>query len=239
MTEIPIIAGVATIPSREATFRRMLASIADQVDQLHVYLSGYVGYLTGLPGYDCCHQHKLTGDPYGDAGKFIGLDDAYGFDRKGSQEPGYYLTLDDDLLYPPNYVETIVKGIEHYGRKVVVSFHGRNFGHFPIQSYYRSAVRRYYCLRRVAQGVVIQVPGTGCLGFHTSTMKLSMEDFPSKNMADVHMAVALRRQGTRAICLKHAAGWIEHLPVNHGSSIYNLRKDDCREQTRRINEAFG
>ena len=230
MNDIPIIAGVATIPSREAAFREMLASVADQVDQLHVYLSGHVGYLTGLP--ENCQQHKLPGDPYGDAGKFIGLADAY-------EQHGYYLSLDDDLLYPPDYVETLIAGIERYDQRLVCSFHGRWFGRFPITNYYRGATHRYYCLRKVGQDVPVHVPGSGCMGFHTSALRLGMGDFPSRSMADVHMAVVLRRQHVGPICLKHAADWIQHLPIEHGSSIYNLHKDDCAEQTRRINEAFG
>ncbi len=229
MNDVPRIAGVATIPSREATFRQMLASVADQVDRLHVYLSGHVGYLKGLPNIV---QHKVDGDPYGDAGKFIGLDDAY--TRKG-----YYLTFDDDLLYPPDYVETMIDGIERYRRKEVCSFHGRSFENLPIQNYYRGATQRHYCLRDVARDEQVDVPGTGCMGFHTSALELSMEDFPSRNMADVHMAVALRCQGVAAVCLKHADGWIKHLDIDHGKSLYNLHKDDCQEQTRRINEAFG
>ena len=61
----------------------------------------------------------------------------------------------------------------------------------------------------------------------------------SRNMADVHMAAALVLQDVPAVCLKHAANWIKHLPIDHGKSIYNRHKDDCREQTRRINEVFG
>ena len=234
MTPIPTIAGVATIPSREATFRVMLASLADQVDQLHVYLSGHTAYLTGLP--PVCLQHKLPGDPYGDAGKFVGINDAF---DTAYDEGAYFLSLDDDLLYPPNYVEKLIAGIERYERSAVCSFHGRSFGRFPIRNYYRDAIQRYYCLRSVATDVGVQVAGTGCMGFHTSMIELSMGDFPSRSMADVHMAVALQRQDFQAICLKHAAGWIKQLDINHARSLYNRYKDDCREQTRRINEVFG
>ncbi len=230
MTNISIIAGVATIPSREAAFRQMLASVADQVDRLHVYLSGHVGFLKGLPPH--VSQWKVGGADFGDAGKFCGLGEAY-------SKEAYYLTFDDDMLYPPDYVKTMINGIERYKRKCVCSFHGRSFGKRPIQNYYRGATQRHYCLRNVVRDEHVDVPGTGCMGFHTSTLELSMEDFPSKNMADVHMAVALRRAGVNAICLKHADGWIKHLPIEHGKSLYNLHKDDCREQTRRINEAFG
>lgn len=233
MSDILIIAGVATIPSREAAFRQMVASVADQVDRLHVYLSGHAGYLKGLP--ENCFQHKIEGDPYGDAGKFYCVME----EDKSETQPFYYLSFDDDLLYPPDYVEMLINGIEHYRRTVVCSFHGRSFGNLPIQNYYRGATQRHYCLRSVAYDGHVDVPGTGCMGFHTDTLDLTMKDFASKNMADVHMAIALRRAGVNAICLKHAAGWIRHLPIEHGKSLYNLHKDDCAEQTRRINEAFG
>ena len=230
--QTPIIGGVATVPQREATFRQMLASVAPQVDQLHVYLSGFVGFLKGLPLNCTQHKVEVSGDLLGDAGKFMGLLEAY-------QVEGYYLTFDDDLLYPGDYVEAMIAGIERYGQEVVCSFHGRKFDNLPIKNYYRDATSRYYCLRDVHEDVLVDVLGTGCLGFHTSALELSMEDFPSRNMADVHMAVALVLQDVPAVCLKHAGGWIQHLPIDHAKSIYNQHKDDCREQTRRINEVFG
>ncbi len=208
----------------------MLECVAPQVDRLHIYLSGHVGYLKGLP--DNCIQHKLQGDPYGDAGKFIGLEDAY-------LHGAYYLSFDDDLDYPLEYVETMIKGIERYRRKCVCSFHGRSFEQFPITDYYRDARRRYYCLRAVSRDAPVEVPGTGCMGFHTSALTLSMRDFPSRSMADVHMAVVLRRHRMDAICLAHDAGWLKHLPVDHSRSIYNRFKGACQEQTRRINEVFS
>jgi len=233
MTRILIIAGMATIPSREATFRRAVASIAPQVDRLHVWLSGHTAYLRDLP--ENVQQHKgLYEDHHGDAGKFLGI--AFAYDALGG---AHYLTFDDDLLYPVDYVQTLIEGIERYTRKAVVSFHGRSFGRFPISNYYRDATSRQYCLRTVERDGQAQVLGTGCMGFHTSTLDLSMDDFPTHNMADVHMAVAMKRQGVPGVVLKHSANWIQHLPVDHPSSIYNVFKDDCAVQTRLINEAFG
>lgn len=40
---------------------------------------------------------------------------------------GYYLTVDDDIGYPMNYVEKLIEGIDRYDGKAVCSFHGKTF----------------------------------------------------------------------------------------------------------------
>ena len=40
---------------------------------------------------------------------------------------GYYLTVDDDIYYPPDYVETLVSAIDYYNGQCVCSFHGKLF----------------------------------------------------------------------------------------------------------------
>ena len=38
--------------------------------------------------------------------------------------PGYYATVDDDIIYPPNYIQTLKNAVDRYDKKAIVSFHG-------------------------------------------------------------------------------------------------------------------
>lgn len=43
--------------------------------------------------------------------------------------PGYYATVDDDIIYPPNYIRSLKSGLDKYGKNVIVSYHGHRY--FP------------------------------------------------------------------------------------------------------------
>ncbi len=225
-----VIGGVATIPSRKKAFRRMLESVLPHVDEIHVYLSGYVGYLRNLP--DKVIQHKpKNGIDLCDSGKFVGLKRAYEMDAN-------FVSFDDDLLYPFDYVFGLNSSIDQ-DSKCVYSFHGRSFAGFPISSYYKSATIRFYCLHRELMDIRVHVGGTGCMGFKPSEVGVKVSDFPTPYMADIHMGVYCKNKGISIVCLAHKGEWIKHLPIDHSQTIYRQQVNHDEEQTRRINEAFG
>jgi hypothetical protein len=55
----------------------------------------------------------------GDRGKFRALD----LSRR-EHPNGYFLSVDDDILYPPDYVQRSVEAIDRYERAAVVAYHG-------------------------------------------------------------------------------------------------------------------
>jgi hypothetical protein len=52
----------------------------------------------------------------GDAIKFAKVHETYTYD--------YYISADDDLYYPKDYVQSRIDRIEKYDRKVIVGTHG-------------------------------------------------------------------------------------------------------------------
>jgi len=109
-----VTANIATYPPRFQTLQKVVDSLVDQVDNVRVYCNSvkdlkdvqkhfnrdYNGRVRLIMGWD--QDFDLT-----DNGKFYSLDTI--------KEPEYYLTCDDDIIYPPNYVETIKKAIDYYG----------------------------------------------------------------------------------------------------------------------------
>lgn len=224
-----VIAHVATVAERSSNLAQVINDILPQVSKLYVYLSkGYESVPAWLDLLRLKHDERirpiLPAYDKGDAGKF-----ACHF------EEGYHVTVDDDLFYPPDFVEKLVKGCQRYATPV--SCHGRSFGSFPIESYYRSATETYRCLGEVKEDVAVQFPGTGVFCYHTSQIRFALNDFPQKNMADVWAGIKCHQQKVRVMCLAHKEGWIRHQPIN-GGSIWAEEHNNDQRQTEAVNEVF-
>lgn len=192
--------GIASIEIRRTALSHVIDCLYDQVDELYIYLNDY----SFVP--DFLNREKITvihdkGD-VGDRGKFYGL---IGFE-------GYYFTCDDDISYPPYYVKHCIDGIERYGRKSVVGWHGSLILQ-PFADYYTPTSRRVLSFRAGRpKDTAVHVLGTGCTAFHTSTIHVKYEDFKTSNMADIYFALIGQAQNIPFVVLKHDAG--EALPLD-------------------------
>ena len=192
--------GIASIEIRRTALSHVIDCLYDQVDELYIYLNDY----SFVP--DFLKREKITvihdkGD-VGDRGKFYGLIDF----------EGYFFTCDDDISYPPYYVKHCIDGIERYGRKSIVGWHGSLILQ-PFEDYYTPTSRRVLSFRAGRpKDTAVHVLGTGCTAFHTSTIQLKYEDFKTSNMADIYFALVGQKQNIPFVVLKHDAG--EALPLD-------------------------
>jgi len=222
-----IIASCASIPSRERSLKDTVNSIINQVDRLYVYLNDY----KKVPNF--LKHNKITvfrsqnesGD-LGDAGKFYPCE----------KVKGYFFTIDDDIIYPPDYVTTFISAIEKHKRKCVVSVHGRNFNNLPTHSYYHGFSEAFSCLQSVINNHFIHICGTGVLAYHTDTIKVKPENFEASNMADIWFSKLCQEQNIPVLCLKHNRGWIT-TSKNYDESltIYSSCNNKDEFQTKIIN----
>jgi len=205
------LASIATIPGREKAIVEAANSLSPQVDQVYIY-EGWVDQ--------------------GDSVKFNGprLHDAE-----------YYFTADDDLIYPADYVETMIAKIEEYDRKRIVTCQGKFFETTPVYSYYHDAEGRYQCTREVAEDVIVDVGGTGVMAWHRDTINFPESVFGRKNMADLWVAKHATEQGVEIVCIEHAADWILLSPwVDHWNwSIWAEEHKKDEYQTEVLNEILG
>lgn len=208
-----IMAGIASIPERASSLEQTLASIAPQVDEVHLSLNGYdhaPAFLDAFPNV----RATVRGTNGGDAEKFAAVD---GWD-------GYVLTIDDDILYPPDYVETIVAGIDRYHRQRAVSFHGGTTNGFSAKVHSAATVKRLRCLGAVeADDLDVNTVGTGVLGWHTAHVPVWRDIFRSPNMADVYFSCHAHRFGIPLAVLAHPAGWLCDIQPA-GPSIYESNR---------------
>lgn len=195
-----ILAAMATMPERIRTLEQVVAALRPQVDELRVYLNNFERVPDFLTSREMVLSAAAAGD-VGDAGKF------YWFDK---EQCDYYFTVDDDLLYPTNYVARLIEEFEARKRTVVVGVHGFVFS-TPIESYVRSRKERYKSTAALDQAHTVHVLGTGTTVLHPATIRLSMADFPRRNMADLQLAIAAQRQQVPMIVIPRPAGWIHEL----------------------------
>lgn len=216
-----ITASLASIPKRERSLKDTVDSIIGQVDELNVYLNGY-GIVPGFLSHPKINVFRSqdTGD-FGDASKFF----------SSSRIKGYHLTLDDDLIYPMDYVSYLVEKVEEYKRKCVISIHGARLKR-PMKNYYESR-KQFHCLKNLDSDVRCDVPGTGVMCYHTDTVEVSIEDFPKPNMADIWMGKLCRERGVKIIVAEHYEGWLRHsTKVNEADTIYYKNRNKATFQTK-------
>jgi len=222
-----VIASMASIPSRVNSLKEVVNSIINQVDQLDIYLNDY----DDMPDFlnhekiNCYLDFEHYGD-LGDAGKFY----------KADKIKGYHFTIDDDIIYPRDYVKKMVEAIERTQRKYICTFHGRKFIKKPVKSYYHDAEVKISCLKNWDKDIIIDIAGTGVMAYHTDTIKFSIKDFEAKNMADVWAAKKAREKEVKILALNHKPNWIKHSKsLNLADTIYINCNGKDKLQTEVIN----
>ncbi|TDD73009.1 FkbM family methyltransferase [Jiangella aurantiaca] len=222
-------AGLASIPERVEGLKHVVEKLYDQVDELYVYLNRFDEAPAFLRGDS--RIRVFTGDDLGDRGKFRFVD---GFH-------GYFISVDDDIDYPGFYVDHLIDGIERYGRRAAVGWHG-SIVKDGFEDYYNEASRRVFSFRfNRPEDVPVHILGTGCAAFHTDALSLSFFDFPKPNMADVFFALKGQEQSVPFVVLAHQKGWARPLELEDDRSISteSMAKSghgafDVRAQTNRL-----
>ena len=131
----------------------------------------------------------------------------------------FILGVDDDLVYPPDYVARTVEGLQEYGFGAVVGWHG-----FTIN---RDGGREdtYRCLGEVEERVNVDVIGTGVVGFHSDVLQLVPADFPTRNAAMFWVALKAARRGLPLIVLPHGERWFPAY-VEHQRTMWSETFDE-------------
>jgi hypothetical protein len=211
---------MATMPSREATAERAIASILPQVSSLWLFLDRF----ESVPSFANHERIRvLRSQDLGDLrsyGKFAVL--------TLSTVDCTFFGVDDDIEYPPNYCEKLERHLDGYDGQVVVGVHAENLRP-PIVSYRRSRTIAHYRLRRRFCDEV-DVLGTGSLAFRSSTLHFDVRDWPHVNMGDLSFALTARSRRVPLLSISRREGWLTTLAEAQPDSIYRaVRRDDSMQ----------
>lgn len=198
-TKVPITANIATYPAREECLKKMLMSIQGQFDRIRLCLNGYTQVPEWLTELDMSVHLScvIPREDLADNGKFLWLEDI--------TEPENYFMLDDDLIYPPDYVKATLPKLEKYG---VVTYHGRNINP-KAKSYYQGGHELFRCTHGVMGDHTVHVGGTGVMAIDTSVFHpKGLAESQLKCMADLIFAKVAADAHRPIHVIDHNGMWI-------------------------------
>jgi hypothetical protein len=229
MEHIPVIFNMATMPQRVRALEDTVKSILPQCDMLNIYLNNFEHKPTPAflkhPKIVVYRSEHEAGD-IGDVGKFYCCEewtDCYAF------------TVDDKYIYPPDYAARLIETIEKYGRKAVVSCHGRNIKPHT-KSYYKDPDAMFSLAGEVAEDTFSHELGTGCMALHTDTFKITLDLFTLTNVSDILVSMALQKSNIPILMMAHQSRWVGvSLKIDHVYAIHNFCAGKDEIQTNLIN----
>lgn len=218
---VPIIGGMATMPSRAHTLGLALSSILPQLDRLYVYLDGFDEIPASLLGEDKIVPVLSTAMPgLRVAGKFLAL----------TLEPANFIFVgcDDDIAYPAGYVSHSLKGLQRNHEAAIVGIHGILLREGLTS--YRSGRTVYHFADKLRKPVPVDVLGTGTVMFSAAHLRFDVSGWTNFMAADLCLAMEAARAGIPLICLSRRRAYLRALDgVQPDSCWAALCQDDSVE----------
>ena len=150
---------------------------------------------------------------------------------KWVQDDEIYFSMDDDLYYPPDYIERTLQSLRKYP-EFVLTYHGRLLLG-KNRDYYKGH-KNYTFMSTVAEDKSIDIPGTGVTCFDTRHFKPDILQYDEDCMADVLLGLEAAKAGKQVVCLAHESNWIRAANVN--DSIYNRYVNNAERQKQLCNQ---
>lgn len=191
------VGAMASFPPRRESLEHCLETILPQLDELILYLNNY----DSVPNFALHPKIRavLSRDRKGDLrdnGKFYDLP---------QDDDTYIFTFDDDITYPSDYTSRMIHFIEMLGRDSVVGLHGVIF---PDGEFERLQQRTVHHFREKRSGSFVDLLGTGTTAWHSSALKLNLDDFPTAGVADLWFAVATAKRGIPLFSVPRSKDWL-------------------------------
>lgn len=208
------IVGVASQRERKVGLWDTLNSLSPQVDEIHVWLNDY----TEVPFTEFENVTYYMEGNCGATGKIKVLDFI-----KDSEF--YFFMVDDDILYPSDYVE---QNLKTYTLGTIQSSHGKVFPSLPISSFNHGDTSGYYFGGAIKEKKEIHAVGTGvCLTDSSVVRNIPYDaflDYP--NMLDIWVSAYCINKKIKMYIQPHPQNWLKPNPkINQSNSIWETTKD--------------
>ena len=208
-----ITASMAAVPWRKDSLQKVVNSILPQVDKLNIYLNGwdeFPSYLKSMRINAVMSQHEI-GD-IGDRGKFYWCE----------KTSGIHLTVDDDIIYPENYVQTVIDAMSRHPG-AIVTFHGSQLHSHKFSE--KETVSHF--AKHLDEDLIVNIGGTGVMGYNSMHLDLKFESFECDYWADGWLAIQAKSQNIPIIAIAHSERWLQ--PVStQGPDIWEVNKSEDR-----------
>ena len=227
---LPRAATIATMASRVETFQQVLPVIHAQVDHVFVYLDGYDAVPGFLQDFDriSVYRAEEVGDLHCSS-RFLCL--------QHLDTPTVVVSVDDDIIYPPDYVDRLVEALHQAEGLALVGVHGRIFRP-PHRSYVHDAAAFQFAQELVKPTHVHEL-GMGTSAFVSSQFDIDPRQWDRFDMDDIVAAIEAQRRGLPRIAVARPAGWMKVLARRQPDSLWMKAQMDDTEHSRRMRALLG
>lgn len=199
-----LIGSMATFPARFGIISETLATIAPQLDRLYLYVNdGFddLPDLSRLPNVVAMDGRQHAGDMSA-RGKIFPLK---------AVKDSIVFTLDDDFIYPPDYVRRNLDLLEKMSGHCVVTTHG---GIMPprVEWYYQRT--HVFVSRAAVSGVqTCALAGSGTMCFDQRSLELDYSTLLRETMVDIQISLAARAANLPILVLPRNEEWLRPVPT--------------------------
>jgi FkbM family methyltransferase len=220
----PILASLASIPSRRALLVETVNSLLLQCDRVRVFLNNYEDVPSFLEHPRVDYRRSQDWDDRGDAGKMFWLD-------KDAVE-GYRLIVDDDLIFPPDFTEIMCAKVRSYGNRAIFAAHGILLRQ-PVDNYYseKSRAAAFHFSHAMEKDTPVHIAATNAACFHSSAVQMKWSEFKHSNSADIWLALYCQKQNLPVLTPSRPQGWIrQNRNLNTAETIYTHSRTESGSQ---------
>lgn len=210
--------GMAVIPSRLSNLKKSIPILAQQADAVYVHINNYnnedISFLSNIQKV----KVTVSTENYGDAMKFKMID---------SCTPGYYFSVDDDILYPIDYVAKMRALLQLHSNNIIACVHGSTFDpHLPVAGFINR--RKMYDFREELKiNTKVIMGGTGTVAFHTDRVQVKLADFKKPNMADIWLMCYAAVIEYGIIAINRKQNWLQQMStgtstIEHARPLFDM-----------------
>ncbi len=232
VSNVAITVCMATYPGRFKTVGRTVATLLNQTTpptEIHLWVNES-NEPPPLPNDPRIVVHLAPENNLTDIGKFAAASLA---------PEGIIILADDDLNYPPDYVERMANETMRFDGEACVGLHGVVF---PVGCEINE-IEQYFKSRRVhhyRHGLSIHVPchviGTGTMAYDSRKIQFDYTRWSQQRMVDLHVGVDCQRLGIGMVTIPREQGWLSSFePEEDDESIWEHAKRDTTLQTEMMN----
>ena len=220
VTSKSVYAGMASIPRRAGVVEEVIESIYDQFDGIFIHLNNYGKVPDVLRDSKIYVSRSQDLGDLKDTGKFAGL--------RHVGNDAFYFSVDDDIIYPPDYRNRMLATLQSFGNAVLLGVHAAIYQKNEVSFFNRQV---FHFTKPAKVDFPVSVVGTGTAAFHTGKICPEFDWFPTHGMADITIARELNLRKIPRVAIAREQDWLftpQCLEGERGTLFEATRKSDAQ-----------
>lgn len=157
---------------------------------------------------------------------------------------GIVFTVDDDIIYPNDYIEKMREAVNAYDGKAIIGVHGCviPFGR-SITDWddYRNNRRVHWFRSALSTDLPVNILGTGTVAYDASQISFDWRSYRTQRMVDIHVAVEAQKKAYPMVTPQRPKDWL--VPVQDDGEdlksiweLVNVNEEMQTEIVKRLRE---